>query len=125
MIDTTRYPSRVFWSDDDEGFIAEAPDLPGCSAFGETQPEALDELQAAIAAWLEAARAAGNPVPQPSRPARDAEHSGKLLLRLPKTLHAELAKSAKREGTSLNQYVVYLLTYNRGEIKRAAQSEHV
>ena len=45
-----RYPAQVFWSDPDEGFIAIAADLPGCSAFGETKLEALDELQHAIAA---------------------------------------------------------------------------
>ncbi len=54
MIDTSRYPARVFWSDEDEGFIAEAIDLPGCSAFGETQSEAIIELQNAIKAWIAA-----------------------------------------------------------------------
>jgi predicted RNase H-like HicB family nuclease len=62
------YPSNVFWSDEDEGFVATAPDLPGCSAFGATQVQALAELHHAIDAWIEAATAAGNPVPQPSRP---------------------------------------------------------
>jgi predicted RNase H-like HicB family nuclease len=60
------YPAEVFWSDEDEGFIALAPDLPGCSAFGETKSEALQELDEAIDAWIEAARAAGNPVPEPT-----------------------------------------------------------
>jgi predicted RNase H-like HicB family nuclease len=72
-----RYPKQVFWSDDDEGFIAVAPDLPGSSAFGESEADALAELDQAIEAWIEAARAAGNPVPRPSEPAR--QHSGKLL----------------------------------------------
>jgi predicted RNase H-like HicB family nuclease len=67
VIDTTRYPARVFWSDEDEGFIAEAVDLPGCSAFGETQSEAIMELQNAIRAWIAAARAAGNAIPEPTR----------------------------------------------------------
>ena len=59
MSDTTaRYPATVFWSDEDEGFIATAADLPGCSAFGDTQQEALTELQDAIVAWIEAARSA-------------------------------------------------------------------
>jgi predicted RNase H-like HicB family nuclease len=61
-----RYPANVFWSEEDEGFIALAPDLPGCSAFGESEAEALDELRQAIDAWIEAARAAGNPVPEPT-----------------------------------------------------------
>jgi predicted RNase H-like HicB family nuclease len=113
MAETTvseHYPATVFWSDDDAGFIATAPDLPGSSAFGETQAEALAELDKAIAAWIEAARAAGNPIPAPTRPTVDAQPSGKLLVRMPKSLHAVLIQSAKRENVSLNQYVVYLLT---------------
>ena len=61
MTNTNRYPAQVFWNEDDKGFIAVAPDLPGCSAFGQTQQEALHELQDAIQAWIEAAQAAGNP----------------------------------------------------------------
>ena len=64
--DTHRYPAHVFWSEEDEGFIAIATDLPGCSAFGDTQDEALKQLQDAIAAWIGAQRSAGNPVPAPS-----------------------------------------------------------
>jgi antitoxin HicB len=111
VIDGNRYPAQVFWSDEDGGFVAIAPDLPGCSAFGESQQEALAELQDAIGAWIEAARAAGNPIPEPSDPAKDAEYSGKLLLRMPRDLHARLARLAKSETVSLNHYVVYLLTW--------------
>jgi predicted RNase H-like HicB family nuclease len=106
-----RYPVTVFWSDEDEGFIATAPDLPGSSAFGESQTEALAQLEHAIKAWIEAAKAAGNPVPEPSRPSVEAQPSGKILLRMPKSLHAELARSAKHENVSLNHYVVFLLTH--------------
>ena len=110
-MDTSRYPSEVFWSDEDEGFIATAQDLPGCSAFGETQEEAIRELQDAITAWVAAAKAAGNPVPTPSpRPA----FSGKFVVRVPKTLHASLVRQAKLEQSSLNQYVVYLLAMHPG-----------
>jgi predicted RNase H-like HicB family nuclease len=104
-----QYPVEVFWSDEDEGFIAVAPDLPGCSAWGVDQPEALRQLSDAIEAWIEAARAAGNPVPTPSRPADPERFSGKFLLRLPKSLHASLARRAQSEGVSLNQYTVLLL----------------
>jgi antitoxin HicB len=106
-----RYPANVFWSDEDEGFIAVASDLPGCSAFGETQHEALTELQSAIAAWIEAARAAGNPIPEPSQPAVDNIYSGKILVRMPKSLHAQLVHGAKTEAVSLNQHLVFLLTW--------------
>ena len=109
-MDTSRYPSEVFWSYEDEGFIATAQDLPGCSAFGETQEEAIRELQDAITAWVAAAKAAGNPVPTPSpRP----EFSGKFVVRVPKTLHASLVRQAKLEESSLNQYVVYLLAQHQ------------
>jgi len=64
-----RYPKQVFWSDEDEAYVALVPDLPGCSAFGSSEAEALSELEDAIAAWINAARAAGNPIPHASRPA--------------------------------------------------------
>jgi predicted RNase H-like HicB family nuclease len=108
MKNLDRYPAEVFWSDEDEGFIATAPDLPGCSAFGDTQVEALAELDHAIVAWKEAALAAGNPVPPPSKPAQ-TEYSGKFVVRMAKSMHAQLAVAAHREGVSLNQYVVTLL----------------
>lgn len=110
MTGSNRYPSQVFWSDEDEGFIAVAPDLPGCSAFGETAGEALAELQQAIPLWIGAAKDAGNPVPKPSQPAAAARHSGRFLLRLPRSLHAALANGAEADGVSLNQRIVGILT---------------
>jgi predicted RNase H-like HicB family nuclease len=59
------YFISIFYSEEDEGYIADIPDLRFCSAFGETPEEALEEVQKAKAAWLEAARAAGKPIPQP------------------------------------------------------------
>jgi antitoxin HicB len=106
MTDASRYPAQVFWSDEDEGFIAIAPDLPGCSAFGDTQAEAIAELLNAIEAWKEAATKAGNSVPDPSSP---GQASGKLLLRLPKSLHARVIASASFEGVSLNAYLNVLI----------------
>lgn len=107
-----KYPVEVFWSEEDEGFIAIAPDLPGCSAWGETESEALSQLREAESAWINAAKEAGNPIPKASKPAALSEYSGKILLRIPKLLHASLAKDAKEDGISLNQYMVYLLTKN-------------
>jgi predicted RNase H-like HicB family nuclease len=100
----------VFWSDEDEGFIATAPDLPGCSAFGESEAAAVSELDQAIDAWIDAARVAGNAVPAPSNPASRGPYSGKLLLRLPRSLHRDLVEEAKREDVSLNQFVVFVLS---------------
>jgi len=103
-----KYPKQVFWSDEDEGYIAIAPDLPGSSAFGESEAEALRELDDVIAGWIAAAKAIGNAVPPPSTPSK--QHSGKLLVRMPRTLHRDLAEEASREGVSLNQYVVFVLS---------------
>jgi predicted RNase H-like HicB family nuclease len=64
-----RYRAEVFWSEEDGGYIAIAPELPGCSAFGGTPSVAIRELQDAITAWIAAARAAGNPIPAPKRAA--------------------------------------------------------
>ena len=54
-----KYLVEVFWSDEDEGYIAAVPDLPGCSAFGKTPEEAVREIGAA-----------GDPVPEPTAKAR-------------------------------------------------------
>ncbi len=115
-----RYPIEVFWSDEDEGFIAIALDLPGASAWGKTETDAIKELHTVIELWIKAAKRAGNPVPQPSDRG-DVNYSGKFLMRVPRRLHAELARAAKAQGVSLNQYVLYLLTKGNGERpKRAA-----
>ena len=59
------YHINIFYSEEDEGYIADIPDLKYCSAFGDTPEEALREVLIARAAWLEAARAGGKPVPLP------------------------------------------------------------
>ena len=64
------YHFNIFYSEEDEGYITDMPDLEACSAFGSTPEEALREVNAAKQAWLEAARAEGKPVPSPHyRPA--------------------------------------------------------
>jgi predicted RNase H-like HicB family nuclease len=59
------YHINIFYSEDDEGYIADLPDLHYCSAFGETPAKALEELQIAKQAWLDAAKAEGKPIPPP------------------------------------------------------------
>ncbi len=63
-----KYPIEIFWSDEDEGYIAIAPDLPGCNAWGHTEEEAIKELHDAMAAWIKACDKSGEPVPEPSKP---------------------------------------------------------
>jgi predicted RNase H-like HicB family nuclease len=59
------YHINIFFSEEDEGYIADIPDLEHCSAFGESQQEALNEVLKAKEAWVAAARANGKPVPPP------------------------------------------------------------
>jgi predicted RNase H-like HicB family nuclease len=59
------YHIHIFYSDEDGGYIADIPDLDSCSAFGKTPEEALAEVERAKAAWIDAARAEGKPVPPP------------------------------------------------------------
>ena len=104
-----RYPLEIFWSAEDEGFIAQVPDLPGCNAWGANEADAAREAQGAIAAWLEAARADGRKLPQPREVKPLEAYSGKFLVRVPRSLHARLGRQAGAEGVSLNQYVAGVL----------------
>ncbi|QKK02846.1 MAG: type II toxin-antitoxin system HicB family antitoxin [Pseudomonadota bacterium] len=60
-----RYEIIIFWSEEDNAFIAEVPELPGCQAHGESQGEALKNAQQAIELWLDTAREFGDPIPEP------------------------------------------------------------
>ena len=59
------YHINLFWSDEDGCWVADVPDLKYCSAFGDTLEEAVREVKIAREAWLEAAHAAGKPIPEP------------------------------------------------------------
>lgn len=64
------YYISIFYSEEDGGYIADIPDLPGCSAFGDTPEQALAEVLVAKRLWLEVAREQGKPIPEPRyRPA--------------------------------------------------------
>lgn len=106
------YPFHVV-ADREGGYVILYPDLPGCV----TQVERLDEIPEAAeeirCLWIETEYAEGADIPLPSYP---EEYSGKFNLRLPKSLHRELAEAAEREGVSLNQYVVMLLSRRDVEV---------
>ena len=61
----TKYEIILYWSDADQAFIAEVPELPGCAADGATRQEALENAESVIAEWLETARALGRQIPEP------------------------------------------------------------
>lgn len=62
-----KYETIIYWSDEDQRFIAEVPDLPGCIAHGKTNIEALHNCKDAIDLWISTAKEFGDPVPVPSR----------------------------------------------------------
>lgn len=55
----------IYWSNEDEAFVVDVPELPGCMAHGETREAALQAAEEAVDLWVEAARADGRPVPEP------------------------------------------------------------
>ena len=60
-----RYEINIFWSEEDDCFVAEVPELPGCTAHGETYEEALTNAQEAMALWIDTAKQTGRQVPPP------------------------------------------------------------
>ncbi|MGQ0657326.1 MAG: type II toxin-antitoxin system HicB family antitoxin [Chromatiales bacterium] len=60
-----KYETIIYWSDEDQVFVAEVPELPGCTAHGATQEEALAHTKEAIKLWIDTAREFGDPIPEP------------------------------------------------------------
>ncbi len=60
-----KYEIIIYWSKDDEVFVAEVPELPGCAAHGDTPDAALANCHETINLWLDTAREYGRPVPEP------------------------------------------------------------
>lgn len=62
---TGRYEIIIFWSEEDQAFIAEVPELPGCMADGQTYQEALSNAETVIREWIETAHEMNRPIPEP------------------------------------------------------------
>jgi len=99
--------------EDGDGWIARIPKLPGCMAAADTVQEALELLQEAKEAWIDAAENSGESTPRPIP--SEYNYSGKFTLRIPRSLHRELSEKAEAEGVSLNQYCTHLLTNGASE----------
>ena len=103
------YRMEVVPDTDEGGYVISFPELPGCLSCGETITAALTNAEDAKKAWLEAAIEDNIPI---SEPDSVNDYSRQFKLRLPKSLHRSLAENSKREGVSMNQYCVYLLSKN-------------
>lgn len=88
------------------GFVVSYPDLPGCITCGDTIDSAINNAKDAKKVWLETALEEGININEPDNLEK---YSGTFTLKIPKTLHKELAEHSKKEGIDINQYCLYLL----------------
>lgn len=109
------YPFQAI-ADEDGGWTIVFPDLPGCLSEADTPDEIGAMADEARRLWIEAEYESGADIPLPSMP---EEYSGRFNVRIPKSLHRHLAETAEREGVSLNQLVLSILS--GAEVQRAPQ----
>ncbi len=108
------YSYYAAWSDEDSAYVATSSELPGLSGLGDTAEDAIGQLRVAIELALESYREAGMARP----PARKvAEYSGQFRLRVPRSVHEELARRAQIEGVSLNTLAVTYISENLGRMQ--------
>ena len=103
------YRMEIVEDKDEGGFVVSYPDLPGCITCGKTVETAVANALDAKKAWLEAALEDGITIHEPDNL---EDYSGQFKLRIPRSLHRSLAEHSKREGISMNQYCVDLLSRN-------------
>jgi len=90
----------------EDGWTARVEELPGCVATGKTRVDAVARVDEAMREWIADALANGREVPPPHAA---NSHSGRLLVRMPRSLHADLSRAAEREEVSLNQFITSVL----------------
>lgn len=95
------YTYEMIWDPDHAWFIR-VKELPGCMSQGDTANEAIEMIHDAMRGWIGVALEDGIPIPEPKP---DEDYSGKFVVRVPRSLHRQLAEAAEREGVSLNQFI--------------------
>ena len=103
------YKMEIVPDNDEGGYVVSFPELQGCLTCGESLQEAIENANDAKREWLKAAIESNVEIPEPLS---DNDYSGQFKLRIPKSLHRILSQNAKKEGISMNQYCLYLLTKN-------------
>ena len=109
---TLPYRMELIPDAEEGGFTVCFPDLTGCLTCSDTAEGAIASAQDAKAVWIKAALEDGLEIPVPSDEPDLSEFSGQFKLRMPKSLHRSLSVNAKKEGISMNQYCIYLLSKN-------------
>ena len=103
------YRMEVVEDKEEGGYVISFPDLPGCMTCGETIESAMKNAEDAKKAWIEVALEDNIEIHEPNSL---EDYSGQFKLRIPRSLHRDLAEHSQREGISMNQYCVYLLSKN-------------
>ena len=109
VLETYGYRMEIIEDQDEGGFVISYPDLPGCITCGETIESAMQNAKDAKREWIRAALEEGIEIYEPDSL---ENYSGQFKLRIPRSLHRSLAEHSQREGISMNQYCVYLLSKN-------------
>jgi len=114
--------SRVVIPETDGTYRSEILEFPGCIASGDTAAQALANLEDVAESWLEATLARGQSVPEP---VEENEFSGKLVLRLAKSIHQKAAKAARRDGVSLNTLISNCVAEHVGARRSAPTQRYI
>jgi len=103
------YRIEIVKDETEGGYVLSIPELKGCLTCADNLEKGMEMLEDAKKQWLMAALESGYEIPEPNAL---ENYSGRFKLRLPKSLHKELAEKSKQEGISMNQYCLYLLSKN-------------
>ena len=103
------YRMEIVPDAEEGGYVVAFPDLPGCITCGNTLESAISNASDAKKVWIEAALEEGIVIARPDEP---DNYSCQFRLQIPKSLHRLLLEHSQKEGTSINQYCLYLLSRN-------------
>ena len=101
------YKIEIIEDKKEGGYALSCPELKGCITCADTIEKGIEMIKDAKKCWFTACIEDGIPIPEPTD---INEYSGQFKLRIPKTLHKTLAERSQREGISMNQYCLYLLS---------------
>jgi len=101
------YKVEVIEDKEEGGFALHCPELPGCITYADTLEHGFKMIQDAKLCWFTACLEDGVEIPEPSNL---EDYSGQFRLRMPRSLHKNLAERSRREGISMNQLCIYLLS---------------